>query len=143
MFFRGESSVRQIQHRNGKEAEGSVFEVHGSLHVDGGFRRVKFPGGPVRIAHRHPGFVDFVGVFVDALGFLRFEINGIRADQQSGRLPALDGEGSTDLVENSAAGYDFVARVFGFDMLGQIIELHVAVRDDDLSIFVVLHVIRA
>src|SRR5277367_4631597 len=127
------------------------------LDVNGGFGRIEFPGWLVWIADRHPRVVNDVGVFINALGILRFKIDWVGTDEESlrgwawrgvdlaggGGRAALNGKGGAHVVESAASGGQFIASVGGFEVLGEVIELDVASGDDDLGSFVVLDVIGA
>ena len=71
--------------------------------VNGRLRRIEFPRGLVRIAHRQPRFVDTVCVLVDAFRFLGFEIERVGADEQRGSGPPLHCERGAHVMESSVA----------------------------------------
>src|SRR5271154_2320030 len=127
------------------------------LDVNGGFGRIEFPGWLVWIADRHPRVVNDVGVFINALGLLRFEIDWVGTDEESlrglalqgvdfargGGRAALNGKGGAHVVESAASGGQFIKSDGGFEVLGEVIELSVASGYDDLGSFVGLDVIGA
>jgi len=97
----------------------------------------------IRIAHREPRFLHMVRIFTDALGLFRLEIERIWTDQQRRHRAALHRKSGANVVKSSVAGAQLVARIIGFHVLRQVVELHVSARQHHLRIGIVFNVIRA
>jgi len=142
-LFGGNRGERQVENWNRIKPEVAILDSHGLLQPHRRGWRIKFPGGVAWLTDRQPRFVNAIGVFVEPVRFFRLEIERIGADEQSGHGVPLHGEGPADVVKSAAAGAEFVTRVVRFDVLRQVIELHVTVRNHDLGFVVVFDVIGA
>ena len=139
----GNRGEGQVENRDRKEPEVAVLDAHGLFNSHRRGRRIEFPNRVTGFADRQPRFVDAIGIFVEPIRFFRFEIERIGADKERRRGAPLHGERPADMMKGAAAGAQFVARVVGFHVLRRVIELHVALRDDDLGFAVIFDVVGA
>src|ERR1700677_1456421 len=83
LFPRGKGRVRKIQNGNRKDSKVAVLQMHRLLQIDGSLRSIKFPGRPIRVAHRHPRFLNMICMFVQPLRLIRLKVEWVGANKQS------------------------------------------------------------